>query len=190
MNKSQTIKTIFLLISLLSIFSSFIQFGSSYEIGIFNGMYVNHTYTSSAMPDEVPMTLTFSKLTDDMFHIENELKDPINDVGSWDVNTTTRVISNVVNFGPFDGDHSVFWIYTNISIDDQFMMCNIWKGVHNGFTNGDTLFNVTGEALHGTMAVWQLEDVYGSILWYEKTKGFLVNGTLMYLTDWNNYEFI
>ncbi|MFX1379623.1 MAG: hypothetical protein ACFFA4_11090 [Promethearchaeota archaeon] len=151
-------------------------------------MVVNHTLTLSAMPgQQISMSLTFSKISDDMFNIENWLKYPINDIGYWDINTTNRVISNVINFGPFEGNHSVFWIYTDVSINDQLKMCNIYRCVH-GF-DGDVIFTVTGEAMHETMRVWQLEDAYGSVLWYEKTKGFLVNGTINHLTDWNHYEF-
>ncbi len=182
-------KSLLGLITSSILLSCFLSVAYSNEIGIFDGMYVNHTYTLSPMPGtEIPMTLTFLKISEDIFRIENELKAPINDDGSWDVNITTRIISNVVNFGPFNGNHSVFWIYTDISINDQFPMCNIWRCVH-GF-DGDVLFNVTGEAMLGSMAVWVLEDDYGSILWFEKTKGFLVNGTINHLTDWNSYEFV
>ena len=38
-------------------------------------------------------------------------------------------------------------------------------------------------------AVWVLEDEYGSVVWFEKTIGFLVNGTFRYNTDWQTFEF-
>ena len=40
------------------------------------------------------------------------------------------------------------------------------------------------------MEVWELEDAFGSVLWYEKSKGFLVNGTNRYSAFWEKYEFI
>ncbi|UCC18444.1 MAG: hypothetical protein JSV62_10035 [Promethearchaeota archaeon] len=188
MKKTNLMRFLLTLFASLIFLSFSLPIGYSNEVGIFDGLYIEHIYTLSPMPgEEIPMTMTFSKTSEDMFNIENELKNPINDIGSWDVNTTTRIISNVVKFGPFEGNHSVFWIYTDVSINDQIRMCNIWRCVH-GY-DGDVLFNVTGEAMHGSMEVWQLEDDYGSLLWYEKTIGFLVNGTINHLTDWNSYEF-
>ncbi|MFX1554107.1 MAG: hypothetical protein ACFFBV_09285 [Promethearchaeota archaeon] len=189
MKKSNLMKSLLVIITSSIFFSCFLPIAYSDEVGIFDGMEVKHTYTLSQMPGtEIPMIFTFSKLSDDMFHIENELKAPIYDTGSWDVNISTRVISNVKKFGPDEGDHAVFWIYTDVSLNDQFLMCNLWKGQLS--PPGDTLFNVTGEAMHGSMAVWILEDAYGSELWYEKTKGFFVNGTISYAPEWNHYEFV
>lgn len=188
MKKSNFVKFFLIFFAFSIFFSNFATIAYSNEVGIFDGMYVNHKLTLSAMPgDKIPMTLTFNKKSGDMFKIVNDLGYPIDDTGSWWVNTTTRIISNVQNFGPFEGNHSVFWIYTDISLNDQVRMCNIYMCVHG--LDGDVLFNVTGEAMHDSMEVWQLEDAYGSVLWYEKTKGFLVNGTIKHLTDWNYYEF-
>ncbi|MFX1326638.1 MAG: hypothetical protein ACFE91_00650 [Promethearchaeota archaeon] len=189
MKKSTLMKSLLVLVTSSILLSCFLPIGYSNKVGIFDGMYVDHIYTVSRMSGvEVDMTLTFTRPSEDTVHIVNKLKSPINDIGSWDVNTSTRIISNVQNFGPFSGNHSVFWIYTDISLTDQFPMCNIWRCVH-GF-DGDVLFTVTDEAKHGSMAIWQLEDAYGSVLWYEKTRGFLVNGTINHNEDWNSYEFV
>jgi hypothetical protein len=104
------------------------------------------------------------------------------------VNTSTRIVSNLNNFGPENGEHCIFWIYTDVSLDDHINISNIWKAVHTG--NGDTEFNITGETTHGTMNVWILEDQYGSEVWYEKTKGFLVNGTFTFSGDYHTYEYV
>jgi hypothetical protein len=188
MKKSNFMKFLLGLITTSMFLSCFLPIAYSDEVGIFDGMYVEHNLKLSAMPGKIPMTLTFTQLSEDTFNIENELGVPINDIGSWDVNTTTRIISNVVNFGPFEGNHSVFWIYTDVSLNDQITMCNLYMCVHG--LDGDVVFNVTGEAMHDSMEVWILEDAYGSELWYEKTKGFLVNGTINHLTDWNKYIFV
>ena len=188
MKKSNLIKLFLMFFTFSIFFSHFARIGYSNGVGIFNGLYVGHTLYISAMPGEpIPMTMTFNKTSEDTFNIVNELKDPINDIGSWDVNVNTRIISNVVNFGPFEGNHSVFWIYNNVSLNDQVTMCNIYMCVHG--LDGDVVFNVTGEAMHGSMGVWQLKDDYGSVLYYEKTIGFLVNGTIKHLTDFNVYKF-
>lgn len=40
------------------------------------------------------------------------------------------------------------------------------------------------------MEVWQLEDDYGSVVWYEKSNGFLVNGTFIWGVSWyEKFEF-
>ncbi len=190
MKKSNLGKFFLALITFLIVFSHFLAIGYSNAVGIPNGLQVKHNYSTNVMSGITPSTMTFTKSSSDTIHITNYLGGDIDDTGSWDTNTNTRIISNQVNFGPFNGDHSVFWIYTNISLDDQLLMCNIWKGVHNGLTNGDATFNVTGEAMHGTMEVWILKDAHGSEMWYEKARGFLVNGTLKHSTDYNTYEFV
>jgi hypothetical protein len=192
MKKSKLMKILLGFISFSIFFSCFLPIAYSDDVGIFDGMIVEHQFRRSIQTGVSSMELTFTEISEEMFHIYIVLGWPANMVGSWDVNTTTRIASNVVPpgtvFGPFESNHSVFWIYTDISLNDQIRMCNIWRCVH-GY-NGDVLFNVTGEATHGSMNVWILEDAYGSELWYEKTKGFLVNGTINHLTDWYNYTFV
>ncbi|MFW9942371.1 MAG: hypothetical protein ACFFFT_15135 [Candidatus Thorarchaeota archaeon] len=189
MKKSKLAKFFLLLITFSIIFSHFLVIGYSAVVGIPNGLQVKHDYSTNAMPGVItPSTLTYTLTSSDVIHIVNYLGGDIDDTGSWDVNTSTRIISNQENFGPFDDDHSVFWIYTDVALNDQMLMCNIWKGVHSG--TGDTLFNITGESMHGTMEVWVLEDIYGSEMWYEKERGFLVNGTMIHVGDYNMYEFV
>lgn len=191
MKKSNLAKFFLLLITFSIFLSHFFAIGYSDEVGITNGLVVKHNYSTNMMPDTITLSkLTYTFPSSDIIHIVNYLGGDIKDTGSWDVDTSTRIISNQENFGPFNGDHSVFWIYTDVALDDQIVMCNIWKAVHSGFTNGDTTFNITGEAMHGTMEVWVLEDEYGSEVWYEKERGFMVNGTLKHLTDYNTYEFV
>lgn len=188
MNRSKSIKKFFLLIILFAFFSQFIAVGQSDDVGITDGLKVNHILTLSELPDEIPQTITFSKKSDDLFHVKWHLKGDIDDIGSWDVNTSTRIVSNRQNFGPNDGTHDFFWIYTDVSLNDQIIMFHIWRDYAT--PEAEAVFNITGEAMLGDMEVWQLEDDYGSVLWYEKTKGVLVNGTLTYLTWWHYYEFV
>lgn len=190
MKKSKLAKFFLLFVTFSIVLSHFLEDGYSNVVGIPNGLQVIHNYSSNVMPGVTPSTLTYTQPSGDNIHLVNYLGGDIDDTGSWDTDTDTRIITNQQNFGPFNGDHSVFWIYTDVSLDDQIVMCNIWKGVHNGLTNGDTTFNVTGEAMHGTMEVWVLEDAFGSEMWYEKARGFLVNGTLIHSGDYNNYAFV
>ena len=189
MKRSGSLKLLLLLLVISLIFSNFLSIGYSNVVGIPNGLQVEHNYSTNQMPGETtPSTLTYTKPSNDIIHITNYLGGSIDDTGSWDVNASSRIISNQENFGPFNDDHSVFWIYTDVSLNDQIVMCNIWKGVHTGV--GDTTFNITGEAMLDTMEVWVLEDAFGSELWYEKERGFMVNGTIIHGGDHNKYEFI
>jgi len=182
MNKSKLTNYIFLLIIFSLFFSHIIAIGYSNEVGITNGMYVNHTHSDHSMMVGHPTTVTFSKTSDEFFHVEWWWGGSYQMTGSWDVNINTRIISNMQNFGPTDGSHTPFWIYTDVSLNDQIIIYNHYQG-------GDTVFNITGEAMYGSMEVWELRDAFGSVVWYEKSKGFLLNGTQRYLTDWQKFEF-
>ncbi len=185
MKKSNLMKSLLVVITSSILFSFFLPIAYSNEIGIFDGMYVKHIHFLSTYPEDIPTTLTWTKMSDDIFHVNWEWEGSIDDTGSWDVNITTRIISNVVNWGPVN--HTAFWIYTDASLNDQIIIPNIYLDYPNG---EDTTFNITGEAMYGSMAVWQLEDAYGSVLLFEKTKGFLVNGTISHLTNYETFEFV
>lgn len=194
MNKRNFMKYCILGITILICFSHLLAISYSNEVGITDGMYIKHTYTCSQYPGHssscgtiflvgVDSTLKFSKTSNDIFHVEWEWKDCA--TNSWDVNSSTRIVSNNghISWGPDDDSHNFEWIYTDVSLDDQILLFNFWK-----YT--DAIFNITGEAMLGSREVWQLEDVYGSVVWYDKVDGFLVNGTFRYLTDWEKFEFI
>jgi hypothetical protein len=181
--KKFTLKKIIVLFSFFLIFlPNFITIGYSNEIGITNGIYVNHTYRFHSYPEDLPSSLTFTKTSNDVFHVVWYLGGSLDVTGSWDVEINTRVVSNMVNFGPDNGDHNFAWIYTDFSLNDQIMIFNF-------LSSNDHLFNITGEAMHGSMEVWVLEDDEGSLVWYEKTKGFLVNGTFRDQSAWQKFSF-
>jgi hypothetical protein len=184
MNKNRSVR-IFLLIIIFSLFFSyFFVFGYSNEVGNLNGLRVNHIYRISMLPDEdIPTSFKFTKRSSDIYHVTWRYGGSIQQTGSWDVNSSTSVVSNMDNFGPDNGYHNFAWIWTNVSLDDQILMFNF-------FSNTDHLFNITGEAMHGTMDCWILEDDYGSEVWYEKLRGILINGTFKYNSDWQKFTFV
>ncbi|MFX0039118.1 MAG: hypothetical protein ACFFB9_02905 [Promethearchaeota archaeon] len=188
MKRSNTKKSILFIVIFSMFFSYFLAIGYSNVVGIPEGFQLKQIMSLKQVPEPFPSTYTFTYTSSDLLHIENYLGGIIDDTGSWDVNTTTRIVSNTLNFGPSIGDHSVFWIYTDVALNDQIVMCNLWLDAHTG--SGDTGFNITGEAMHGTMEVWILEDEFGSEVWYEKERGFMVNGTLQHSGDYNKYEFV
>jgi hypothetical protein len=176
---------IFLFIIISSIFfSNFLAFGYSNEVGITDGLVVNHLYRYYSVDEIVPSRFTFTKRPDQMFHIKWYFGGSWDVGGFWDVNTSTRIVSNQESPAPDNGDHDHSWIWTDVSLDDQILIFNF-------FSNVDHLFNVTGEAMHGSMAAWILEDNYGSEVWYEKERGILLNGTFKApATGWQKYWFV
>ena len=183
MKKSNIISFFLLLITVSLFFSSFLTFGCSSEVGIKDGMVVKHIYRISMLDEDIPTKFTFNKKSSDTFHVKWKYGGSIGMTGSWDVDVSTSIVSNMETFGPNDGTHNHAWIWTDVSLNDQVLIFNF-------FSYSDHLFNITGEAMHGSMEVWQLEDDEGSVVWYEKTEGFLVNGTFRYSSDSQKYTFV
>lgn len=181
MNKSKLTNYIFLSIIFSLLFSHLIVISYSNETGITDGMYVKHRRSESSIPGGRTTILTFSNTSDDIFHVTWEWVGF--STGSWDVNISTNIVSNSIQPAPANGYHNAFWIYTDVSLNDSIILYNYDWG-------SDTVYNITGEATYLSMAVWELKDAFGSVLWYEKSKGFFVNGTNRYLTDWEKYEFL
>ncbi len=188
MKRSNSIKKFLLLVVYLIFLSNFLAIGYSSVVGIPNGLVVTHDLSSSVMPTH-RSRLTFTQPSTDIMRVRWWLGSPINDLGSWDADTSSRVVSNSQNFGLYNGSYDCFWIHTDISLNDSLILCSIWKWVHTG--DGDTIYNVTGEAMHDDVGeVWVLEDAAGREVWYEKSRGFLVNGTFRYGGDYHTYDFV
>lgn len=183
MNRSKYLKYITLITISFIGFSYIIPLGSSNEVGITDSMFVKHIYRISMLDEDIPSSFTITHSSSETFHVIWSLGGSADATGSWDVNISTSIVLNMQDFGPDNGFHNHAWIWKDVSLNDQLMMFNF-------FSNTDRLFNITDEAMYGSMAVWQLEDNHGSILWYEKTKGFLVNGTFRHNANWQKYTFV
>ena len=189
MNKSKVANSIFLVIIFSLFFSNIIAIGYSNEVGITDGMYVKYIFDSSSRRSEnldpLPGTATYTKTSDEIIHVDWKWSPcESNCIGSYDVSTSTRIVSNFDGSSPsaWNGGHDLAWIFTDVSLNDQIT-------IFNRMNSSDTVFTITGEANYGSMAVWQLEDDHESVVWYEKSKGFLVNGTFRYKTYWAKFEF-
>jgi len=182
MNKSKVANYIFLSIIFSLLFSHIVAIGYSNETGMTDGMYVKHRISKSSMQGDKGTTLTVSKTSDDIFHVTWQIAGS-SSTGSWDVNISTNIVSNASNPAPGEGSHNGFWIHIDVSLNDEIMLYNVDKGT-------DAVFTITGETTYKSMAVWELEDAFGSVVWFEKSKGFYVNGTTRYLTSWEKLEFV
>lgn len=185
--KSKTI-TYFLIIFLsFSIFTTF----SSYSLGlqgnlrtsqgkIFDGLYANYTYDWG-----LTYNIGFSYVHDtgDLYNVTWWNQQP---AGSfpWVENIQTRLISN--SYGPFgDGNHTLIWVFTNLSIGDLIPIVVSGEGDHSFNVTDELTVNYPG---FGSLNVWVLEDlVYSTHVWYERSTGLLINGTFQRSVGSLNY---
>ena len=146
----------------------------SSQCELFNGMYVNHTLTSSFMGNG-NSSYTYNQNSNTSYHVSWFTTN----VGltEWDVNIQNRVIANSSGALPLgNGNHDPSWIFTNVTLGTQVLLAN------DGL--GDITCNVSGESAavlpgHGPVEVWILEDIGATttLLWYEKKYGVFLNGT-------------
>lgn len=174
------------------LFSYIVAIGYSNEVGVTDGMYVKHFYTSNWEPAGFPTTLTISRISDLTYHVGWRWEG--RGTGHWDVTLSTNIVSNRDGHAPHDGKHNWAWIYNDSSLNDHITLYSFSKQIETG--DGDTVFTITGEynitggTMDDSMEIWELTDAHGSVLWYEKSKGFLVNGTFQYLSNWEKLEYL
>jgi len=195
MNKSKLTNNIFLLIIFSLFFSHIVAIGYSNEVGVTDGMYVKYFYTSDMEPVGFPTTLTISRVSDAVYHVGWRWEYPSHaGTGNWDVTLSTNIVSNRDGHAPHDGFHNWAWIYSDSSLDDHITLYSFSTQRQIGY--GDVVYTISDEynitigTMNETMEVWELTDAHGSVLWYEKSKGFFVNGTSQNLPYWEKFVFI
>lgn len=152
---------------------------------LFDGMYANYTITwyngSSGFSN-----FTYAHYSENVYNVSwtvfNVNGSLVN--GSWNVNNKTRVMSNSKGMSFGDGNHSFVWIF-NISFFDRINI-SVPEEEHEFTVIDETSLNLTNFTLNdnGTVDAWVLEK-NGSIAWYEKSSGLLLNGTFIYKNDLN-----
>ena len=149
---------------------------------VFDGMYV--IYNFSEDPASFISNFSYS-------HVSGSLFDQTWNQGgmgeaTWLVDIQTRIMSGCVGF--VDGSHDPVWIFTNASLGDTIPISVNGEGDHP-FNVSDVL--VYDLPSYGLIHVWELEDltIPGSIAWYEKSTGLLINGTFFYNGGANKYTF-
>jgi parallel beta-helix repeat protein len=92
------------------------------------------------------------------------------------INVATREIVDNHGRGFYNGTHEPMRIFTNVQLGSTVLI--------SVMSSGDQLFTVTGTAFLHAMGrpfeCWVLESPEGSIAYYEKYSGVLVNGTFDY----------
>jgi hypothetical protein len=159
---------------------------------LFDGMYINHTFNH--MDASIgPSQFSYSYLSGEYFRAEWNFSAYGDDYYSyWDVNTQTRIISNVGGDNFFlEGHHTPAWIFTGLSLGDTVPIA-VFEGEEH-------IFNIINELIYdlpdfGLIDVWVLEDLTtpGGIAWYEKSTGILLNGTFYYSGGslWYTFDFV
>ncbi|MFX1371881.1 MAG: hypothetical protein ACFFCE_08480 [Promethearchaeota archaeon] len=138
---------------------------------IFDGLYANYTYDFGLTYSH---DYSYAHYSGDLYNVT--LRVPEYDaMVSWFENIQTRLISNSNTLAFGDGNHSVIWIFTDVSIGDLIPIVIVGSS--------DRTFNVTDELTvnypgFGSLDIWVLEDmIYSTQVWYERSTGLLINGT-------------
>ena len=150
---------------------------------LFEGLYIKHIYSEGGYNFNTNFTYTHytSRLFYETWNIEF--------MGvflqlSYLVDALTRELSGGSAFG--DGNHTIGWIFTNVSLYDTIPITVDAEGDHNFYVAQELVYDLPG---FGPVEVWELEDLTqpGGIAWYEKSTGILLNGTFYY--SGGNYTF-
>ena len=150
-----------------------------HKIILFDGLI--HNYTFAIFGQTFLMQYVYSSLSERNFHLDYSLYNGsiLLQKGYWDVDSQTRIMTD--SFGGFSfgyGTHTPLWIFTDSSLGDEIPI---------SVAGSDHTFNVSDELTYnlpdfGLVEVWVLEDLDfpGSIAWYEKNSGLLLNSTFLY----------
>ncbi|MFX0098785.1 MAG: hypothetical protein ACFFCS_04330 [Candidatus Hodarchaeota archaeon] len=139
----------------------------------FDGMYYNYTFTTNAsgLPSNSSASDTFIPHSS-----ESDLFVVTSYIAERNVNETDRVISQSLSSDIGDGTHEWTWIPADSEMNGQVLIA-----VRN---STDQAFQVSGNATfqYGgrTYNCWKLNSSEGSIAYYEKSSGLLVNATFLY----------
>ncbi|OLS12461.1 MAG: Serine proteinase (Modular protein) [Promethearchaeota archaeon CR_4] len=154
-----------------------------FNVTMFDGMVLHYSFfVQQGMTNIVlPFDLAYSQRSDTIFRATSALSYMGSVIASfWDEDVTTRMIKNAGGNGMFGyGNHTPFWIFTNVTVGEIVPISVDGVGGH--------LFTVTGEqfldlAAIGRVEVWVLSDTTtsGGIAYFEKATGLLVKGTFHY----------
>ena len=145
-------------------------------IPLFDDMYLNHSITFFDRSWGIyPSNILYTRISNDTYYAKWD-----DFIYGWDhkVNCYTRVVSNTEIYYSWymTGDHTHFWIFPNISIGDIIPISTYPEGDHDYIVRGENIYYHED----GALEVWVLEDLSNplGILWYEKSTGILINGTM------------
>ncbi|MFX1496914.1 MAG: ABC transporter substrate-binding protein [Promethearchaeota archaeon] len=155
------------------------------ETKLFDGLYIKHIF--NLMGTIYNTNVTYSYYNGRLFYETLNLEYMgMTMAYPWMVDALTRVMSGASLFG--NGQHSPFWLFTDISLYDTIPIGIFGEGDHNFYVARDLIYNLPG---FGPVDVWELEDLTqpGGLAWYEKSTGILLSGTFFFGGGVGNYTF-
>ena len=153
------------------------EFLSIREIKVFDGLYINHTFSATGI--SAASQFSYTQISDELFHVDWDLFVGMQmQTSNWTENAKNRTMSNAI--GGFGSNaHTPVWIFNDASIGDSILIAV------DGL--GDSIFNVSRELYYelpgyGIVEAWELEDLNnpGGLAIYEKTTGLLIYGLFYY----------
>ena len=165
------------------------ELGRVVVIKIFDGMYINHTFSISG--GTYDSSCAYTQLSASTFHAAWNimLEGQILSSNSWDVNARTRVMENAkggLSFG--NSYHTPMWIFNTTTLGEIIPIAVDAEGDHNFNVTGDSIVDLPG---FGLADVWVLADLTtpGGFAWYEKGSGILIRGHFDYYGGYYDYNF-
>ncbi len=150
---------------------------------LFDGMYINHAFTSSILGD-TSTTFLYSYFGGGIYNVAW-----LGQGMTWDVDVSDRIISNVVGAFFSSGSHTPAWIHNTVSLGDTVQIASILEAEHTWNVSADLTYLLPG---FGMIEIWVLEDLTtpGGLAWYEKSTGILLNGTFVFMGSFDyNFDF-
>ncbi|MFW9877903.1 MAG: GPI anchored serine-threonine rich family protein, partial [Candidatus Thorarchaeota archaeon] len=160
-----------------------------HELILFGGMFLNYSFFLS--DTNYTWHSLYSEVSQRFFHNDYSLylDEVLVQMGYWNVDSQTRIISNSYGGVSFDsGAHTPLWVFTDVSIGEIISIAVDREGDHDFYVARELIYDLPG---FGLVEVWELEDLTlpGGIAWYEKSTGILLNGTFPYYDGLYNYSF-
>ncbi len=158
-----------------------------HEIILFDGMYINHTYSQQGSIGTSRVSYNF--ISGSLFNVNWEvyLMGTLY-AGYWDVDAQTRIMENCGGNAYFgELSHTPFWVFSDISIGDFVPIAVDAEGDHNFIVSGELIYDISD---FGPVEAWILEDLTlpGGIAYYEKSTGILLNSTFLYYDGAYSYS--
>ena len=148
---------------------------------LFDGMYIEG-WVMDNRDFLMPSNVTYTHYSDNIFSVSLDINmGETNDY--WHVDSRTRKISASYFYN--NNHHTPYWIFINVSLGDNVLICVPHGNDHTFTVLKELMYELPG---YGTVEVWELHEISypNGILWYEKSTGIMLNGTL-YSSDGTNY---
>jgi len=150
---------------------------------LFTGMYMNYTYSATqagVTSPAMPITISYAHHHDTLFEEKQFVPEyPGQQEQVYLVDMATRRMFNIPGVPPELIMHTPYWIFPNVSIDDYVLIMTPPGGDMVCVVTEEVMCNMPGLGLIEVLVLQdpRFEDAY---LWYERSSGILLNGTISF----------